>query len=448
MDSFDPKTYRDALGQFATGVTIITARDADNRPVGVTANSFNSVSLDPPLILWSLAKTSRSMPAFEQAADFAVHILASDQDALSNRFASRSADKFAGLDIGDDGPPLLDGCTARFRCKTRHSYEGGDHIIFVGEVMGFEHDEKPPLLYHNGDYADKKRRIAKPDTIRADNIIQVAAPGNMADADADAVVLYSAKDRIATIMLNSPDTRNALAEEVIAALVDALERAENDPDISCVILTGAGASFCSGGNIKQIKALTAEQHMTPLELENWYRSHIQRIPAVMDRLSVPVIAAINGHAIGAGCDLACMCDIRIAADDAIFAESFLRVGIIPGDGGAWLLPRIIGMARASQMLLTGEFIDAAKAQDYGLVSEILVPQDLLERAQSLAEQIVQYPPAAIRKSKRLLKDARDVTLREHLDQAAIWQGVLQQMDDHREAVDAILEKRKPNFQGK
>jgi enoyl-CoA hydratase/carnithine racemase len=311
----------------------------------------------------------------------------------------------------------------------------------VGEVVGFEHDEKPPLLFHNGDYADKKRRIAKPD-----NIISVDASSNPAD-DAG-VVSYSVTDRIATITLNSPDTRNALAENVIAALVDALERAENDPHISCVIVTGAGASFCSGGNIKQIKALTAEQHMSPLELEAWYRAHIQRIPDTMDALSVPVIAAVNGHAIGAGCDLACMCDIRIAADDAIFAESFLRVGIIPGDGGAWLLPRIIGMARASQMLLTGEFIDAVTAKDYGLITEILSPDTLLQRAQELAQQIVQYPPAAIRKSKRLLKDARDVTLREHLDQAAIWQGVLQQMDDHREAVDAILEKRKPNFQGK
>ncbi len=439
MDSFDPRTYRDALGQFATGVTIITARDADNNPVGVTANSFNSVSLDPPLILWSLSKSSRSMPAFEQAADFNVHILASDQDALSNRFASRSADKFAGLDIGDDGPPLLEGCTARLRCKTRYNYEGGDHIIFVGEVVGYEHDEKPPLLFHNGDYADKKRRIAKPD---------VGVTSAPVIGKADDVVTYSSSDRIATITLNSPDTRNALAENVIAALVDALQRADNDPDISCVILTGAGASFCSGGNIKQIKALTADQGMSPLELENWYRTHIQRIPNTMDAMSVPVIAAVNGHAIGAGCDLACMCDIRIAADDATFAESFLRVGIIPGDGGAWLLPRIIGMARASQMLLTGEFIDAAKAQDYGLVSETLEPARLLDRAMELAQQIVQYPPIAIRKSKRLLKDARDVTLKEHLDQAAIWQGVLQQMDDHREAVDAILEKRPPNFQGK
>jgi len=165
-------------------------------------------------------------------------------------------------------------------------------------------------------------------------------------------------------------------------------------------------------------------------------------------LSVPVIAAVRGHAIGAGCDLASMADIRIAADDAVFAESFLRVGIIPGDGGAWLLPRIIGMARASQMMLTGEFIDAAKAERYGLVSEVVPVDALMTRAMELARMVAQFPPSAIRKTKRLLKDARDVSLVEHLDQAAIWQGVLQQMDDHREAIDAILEKRAPQFEGK
>lgn len=443
MDSFDPRTFRDALGQFATGVTIVTARSADGTPVGVTANSFNSVSLDPPLVLWSLAKNSRSMEIFQAAAEFAVHILASDQDALSNRFASRTEDKFAGLEIAPDGLPLLEGCTARFRCRTRHAYDGGDHIIFVGEVIGFEHDDKPPLLFHGGDYADKKKRapIARTQWDTADK--SSGAEGQ----DVGPAVTYTLEDRIATITLNRPGARNALSEEVIAGLVDALEAAEADNNVSCIILTGAGQSFCSGGNIKQIKALTTEQNMTPLDLEQWYRSHIQRIPRTMDRLSVPVIAAINGHAIGAGCDLACMCDIRIAADSAVFAESFLRVGIIPGDGGAWLLPRTIGMARASQMLLTGEFINAAKALDYGLVTEILAEGQLLERAHALAQMVVQYPPAAVRKSKRLLKDARDTGLDEHLDQAAIWQGVLQQMDDHREAIDAILEKRTPNFTG-
>lgn len=427
MAHFDPKTYRNALGQFATGVTIVTTRDAQGLPVGVTANSFNSVSLDPPLILWSLARSARSMAAFEQAESFAVHVLASDQDDLANRFASRTEDKFAGLDIGDEGPPFIHGCSARLICKTRHLYEGGDHVIMVGEVIDYESDGKPPLLFHGGAYADRVAREAA-----------ASAPP----------VLYSVDGRIATLTLNRPETRNALSEEVIGALVAALEVADGDPDVDCVILTGAGPGFCSGGNIKQIKALTAEQHMSPMQLENWYKTQIQRIPLTMERISVPVIAAIRGHAIGAGCDLACMADIRIAADDAVFAESFLRVGIIPGDGGAWLLPRIVGLAKASQMMLTGEFIDATKAERYGLVSEVVPGDTLMARAMELAQMVAQFPPAAIRKTKRLIKDARDVSLAEHLDQAAIWQGVLQQMDDHREAIDAILEKRAPRFQGK
>ena len=427
MAHFDPRTYRDALGQFATGVTIVTTRDLDGTAVGVTANSFNSVSLDPPLVLWSLARSARSMAAFVQSGQFAVHILASDQDALSNRFASRVEDKFAGLDIGEDGPPRIEGCSARLVCTTRHLYEGGDHVIMVGEVVDYESDGKPPLLFHGGTYADRIARDA-----------QSASPP----------VLYAVDGRIATITLNRPETRNALAEEVIAALVATLEAADADPDIDCVVLTGEGPGFCSGGNIKQIKALTAEQHMSPMELETWYKTQIQRIPLTMDRISVPVIAAIRGHAIGAGCDLASMADIRIAAEDAVFAESFLRVGIIPGDGGAWLLPRIVGLAKATQMMLTGEFIDAAKAERYGLVSEVVPADELLPRAMELARMVAQFPPSAIRKTKRLIKDARDVSLAEHLDQAAIWQGVLQQMDDHREAIDAILEKRPPRFQGK
>lgn len=426
MAHFDPKTFRNALGQFATGVTIVTTRDASGNPVGVTANSFNSVSLDPPLVLWSLAKSARSMAAFEQAGHFAVHILASDQDHLSNLFASRVEDKFSGLDVGTDGPPHIAGCSARLVCQTRHMYEGGDHVIMVGEVMDYESEGKPPLLFHGGGYADRIPRGAMIDT---------------------PPVLYAVDGRIATITLNRPETRNALSEEVIGALVSALEAADADPDVDCVILTGEGQSFCSGGNIKQIKALTAEQHMTPMQLENWYKTQIQRIPVTMDRMSVPVIAAVRGHAIGAGCDLASMADIRIAADDAVFAESFLRVGIIPGDGGAWLLPRIIGIAKASQMMLTGEFIDAAKAERYGLVSEVVPVDALMSRALALAQMVAQFPPSAIRKTKRLIKDARDVSLTEHLDQAAIWQGVLQQMDDHREAIDAILEKRPPQFKG-
>lgn len=151
----DPREFRAALGSFATGVTVITTRAADGTPVGLTANSFNSVSLDPPMVLWSLAKKSFSLPAFVAARDWAVHVLAADQEPLSNRFAKAGEDKFAALDLetNADGVPLLKGCAARFQCRTSFQYEGGDHIIFVGEVTAFDRSERAPLVFHAGRYA-------------------------------------------------------------------------------------------------------------------------------------------------------------------------------------------------------------------------------------------------------------------------------------------------------
>lgn len=161
-NAFDPIEFRKALGAFATGVTIITTRTADGTPLGLTANSFNSVSLNPPLVLWSLANTSMSLDTFKSAQNWAVHVLASDQEALSGRFARRGEDKFAGLDVdtGVGGIPLLRGCTARFQCKTAFQYEGGDHIIFVGEVVKFDRADSSPLVFHGGKYAHAAHRDA------------------------------------------------------------------------------------------------------------------------------------------------------------------------------------------------------------------------------------------------------------------------------------------------
>ena len=158
---FEATEFRNALGSFTTGVTVVTARSADGVPVGVTANSFNSVSLDPPLILWSLAKTAGSLSVFEQAEYFAVHILSSDQQDLSNRFAGRGEDKFEGLDIPDGlgNTPLLGECCARMQCKTTYKYEGGDHIIFVGEVMDLERSDATPLVFQAGKYALASRKV-------------------------------------------------------------------------------------------------------------------------------------------------------------------------------------------------------------------------------------------------------------------------------------------------
>lgn len=157
---FDSREFRSALGAFATGVTIVTAVGPDGSRIGVTANSFNSVSLDPPMILWSLAKTSRSLAVFEQAPYWAVHILAADQDNLSNHFAKSGIDKFADMDVelGAGGVPLLRACASRLQCKTAFIYEGGDHVIFVGEVLKFDRRDVAPLVFHGGKYALAARK--------------------------------------------------------------------------------------------------------------------------------------------------------------------------------------------------------------------------------------------------------------------------------------------------
>lgn len=158
--TFDPKDFRRALGMFGTGVTIVTTRAENGEPVGITANSFNSVSLEPPMVLWSLAKNARSLAVFQNADTWNVHILSNEQEALSNRFARAGEDKFSGLPLDSEAAhaPLLQDCSARFRCKTAFQYDGGDHIIFVGEVTDYDANPHPPLLYVTGGYALASRK--------------------------------------------------------------------------------------------------------------------------------------------------------------------------------------------------------------------------------------------------------------------------------------------------
>jgi 3-hydroxy-9,10-secoandrosta-1,3,5(10)-triene-9,17-dione monooxygenase reductase component len=164
MSDFDPKQLRQVLGTFATGVTVITTRAPDGTPVGLTANSFNSVSLNPPMVLWSLAKTARSRDAFESSTHWAVHILGADQEELANRFATRGTDKFAALAIehGAGGVPMLPGCAARLQCRTSFKYEGGDHVIFVGDVLAVDHSDIAPLVFQAGAFAVATRKVYGP----------------------------------------------------------------------------------------------------------------------------------------------------------------------------------------------------------------------------------------------------------------------------------------------
>ncbi|MEH6639070.1 MAG: crotonase/enoyl-CoA hydratase family protein [Porticoccaceae bacterium] len=260
-------------------------------------------------------------------------------------------------------------------------------------------------------------------------------------------ILYRQQGRVAIITLNRPDTRNALSDDLVPALIEALNRANNDAGVSCVVLTGEGKSFSSGGNLKEIRAMTQEKKLSTHELRNWYVDMIQQIPRTMAELTVPVIAAVNGHAIGAGCDLTMMCDIRIASEKALFAESFMRVGLIPGDGGAWFLPRVIGLSRACEMSYTCDMIDAQKADKWGMVSDVVTPEDLMDTAIAMAERIAAHPPLGVRYAKKLITASQDMPLNAALEMAAGMQATLQNTDDHLEAIDAALEKRDPVFKG-
>jgi enoyl-CoA hydratase/carnithine racemase len=262
----------------------------------------------------------------------------------------------------------------------------------------------------------------------------------------DAPILFQRQGAVAVLTLNRPQTRNALSgEEMFAAFEDIFAYLNSEMSIRCVILTGSGTAFCSGGNVAQMRDREGMFAGTPEQIAQNYREGIQRIPRAFERLQLPIIAAVNGPAIGAGNDLACMCDIRLASSRASFAESFVKVGIIPGDGGCWFLPRTIGYARAAQMALTGESIDADEALRYGLVSEVLDPESLMKEALSLAHRIAQHPPQVLRWTKQLLQQARTSTLDEALVQAGVFQGLAHHTADHREAVNAFFEKRTPVF---
>ncbi len=258
--------------------------------------------------------------------------------------------------------------------------------------------------------------------------------------------LQSSRDGgVLTLTMNQPETRNALTgNTAVQEIVDACAAITLDTGIRCVILTGAGPVFSSGGNVKDMRRFF-EQDISPELVREEYRNGIQRLPKALYNLDVPVIAAINGAAVGAGLDLTCMCDIRIASSEATFAESFVKVGIVPGDGGAWLLPRVVGVSKASEMAFTGEALNAAEALACGLVSRVVAPEALLPEAQSLAAKIAANPGGVLRMTKRLLREGQRNTLESLLELSAGYQAIAHKTADHREAVMAFVEKRKPVF---
>ncbi|MEO8203440.1 MAG: crotonase/enoyl-CoA hydratase family protein [Betaproteobacteria bacterium] len=259
-------------------------------------------------------------------------------------------------------------------------------------------------------------------------------------------VLYEQDGGVVTLTLNEPATRNAISPAIVEALVAHIERINADLTVGCVILTGAGDGFSSGGNVKQMKERAGLFAGSPAEIRRGYHQGIQRIPMALYGLEAPSIAAVNGAAIGAGCDLSTMCDIRIAGRSATFAESFLRVGLVSGDGGAWFLPRAVGMSKAYEMTFTGDFLDAEEAARIGLVSRVVDDDKLLDEARSLALRIAAQPVHSLRLTKRLLRDSQQVSLPIALELASSMQALVQHTHDQHEAVVAFSERRKPKFE--
>jgi len=263
------------------------------------------------------------------------------------------------------------------------------------------------------------------------------------------LVLYAADGPVVTLTLNQPELRNPVSDDdMVDAILAALTRLENDPDARVAILTGAGSAFSSGGNLKKMASGDGLASPQPLTTRRNYLTGIQRLPRAFAALEVPIIAAVNGPAVGAGCDLTLMCDIRIAGERAKFAESFVKLGIIPGDGGAWLLPFVIGHARAAELALTGDTIDATEALRIGLVSRVVPDAELLDAARAIALRIAANPTQAVRMTKRLLWEARTASLDTVLNLSAAMQALAHTTDDNREAMAAFLEKRPPQFTGK
>ena len=248
-------------------------------------------------------------------------------------------------------------------------------------------------------------------------------------------------DRIATLTLNRPDVLNALTGTALAddivAVADWVNRAD---EVSVLILTGAGKAFSAGGNVKDMATRSNDFAGSVAEVAERYRRGIQRIPLAMQGIEVPVIAAVNGAAIGAGCDLACFADLRLAADNARFGETFVNLGIVPGDGGAWFLQRLVGYQRAFELTLGGRLIDAAEAKSIGLVLDVVPAAELLSRARELAATFAAKPAHAVRLTKRLMKMAQRLELPDFLALTATFQGICHNEPAHLEAVEALLAK--------
>lgn len=256
-------------------------------------------------------------------------------------------------------------------------------------------------------------------------------------------VLYQVEGPIAWILLNRPEVKNTFSEEMITLWREFLERARTDEQVRVVVVTGKGEAFCSGGDIRDM----AGGKLRLWEMKRFLWEGVHRIALTLEDLDKPVIAAINGAAMGAGLDMAMMCDLRICSERAKLSESYILLGLVPGDGGAYLLPKLVGLGKALELLLTGDVISPEEALRIGLVNQVVPHDRLMEEAKRLAEKIASRPPLAVRMMKRAVYQAQSSTLRSHLDYISSQLALLSETRDHQEAARAFVEKRRPVFKG-
>jgi enoyl-CoA hydratase/carnithine racemase len=266
--------------------------------------------------------------------------------------------------------------------------------------------------------------------------------GSMDDSP---VVTWEREGPLVVLTLNRAEKRNMINAQLTDAIVAACAKMQSDLSVKCAILTANGSVFCAGGNLQAMHRREHHFAGNPAENRAYYDTGVQRLARSFAQLDVPVIAAVNGPAIGAGLDLTLLCDVRIAAEEAKFAENFIRLGLVSAAGGSWLLQRLVGPAVAAQLTLTGDDFDAQRARELGIVSEVVPGGQLMARARELAGRIARHPTHAIRMNKRLLRDSLNGSLEASLTLSASLQGLAQHTEDHREAVAAALEKRTPQY---
>lgn len=258
-------------------------------------------------------------------------------------------------------------------------------------------------------------------------------------------LLFTKQDRIATITLNRPDKLNTFHDGMLADWAAALRECQADDTVNVVVLTGAGRVFCAGGDIA---AMGAQEDNPALHFGEYLRQHVHPVARAVDALQKPYLCAVNGAATGAGMDMALMADIRYAARNARFAESYIKVGLISGDGGAFLLPRLVGLTKALELLWTGDFVSADEAERLGLVSKVCDDGTLMDETYAFAERLANGPSVAIRLMKQAVYQSLRMDFLTALEAFTGPMGVAYSTKDHREGVAAFREKRAPHFTGR